>query len=41
MCGISGILAFNKDFLEREEMENFPLMLNSISHRGPDGWGIG
>ena len=33
MCGIAGFVGFNNNLLLKK-------MLNSIKHRGPDGWGV-
>ena len=40
MCGISGIITFNKNFSHSKLSSDLKKMVEEISHRGPDGEGV-
>ena len=40
MCGISGIISFNKNINHQNLKSDLKKMIDEISHRGPDGEGI-
>jgi len=37
MCGITGIISLNSNPIEEKILKKFT---NSLTHRGPDGYGI-